>query len=68
VARLTANLRYALAAVVQYCGSSMTGASALFERQLMTLMDAKADTSFARHLGIAAYEYAIPPDSPSPPA
>jgi hypothetical protein len=68
VARLTANLRYALAAVVQYGGSSMTGASALFERQLMTLMDAKADTSFARHLGIAAYEYAIPPDSPSGPA
>ena len=68
VARLTANLRYALAAVVQHGGSSITGASALFERQLMSLMDAKAETSFARHLGISAYEYAIPPDSPSRPA
>ena len=68
VARLTANLRYALAAVVQHGGSSTTGASALFERQLMTLMDAKAETSFARHLGISAYEYAIPTDSPSRPA
>ena len=67
VARLTANLRYALAAVVQQSGSSMSGASALFERQLMTLMDAKADTSFARHLAIAAYEYATPPDAPSGP-
>ena len=68
VARLTANLRYALAAVVQHGESSMNGASALFERQLMTLMDAKAETSFARHLGISAYEYAIPPDSPTRPA
>jgi hypothetical protein len=68
VARLTANLRYALAAVVQHGGSSTTGASALFERQLMALMDAKAETSFARHLGISAYEYAIPTDSPSRPA
>lgn len=65
VDRLTANLRYAHAAVVGHGGSSMTGASALFERQLMTLMDAKAETSFGRHLGISAYEYAIPPDSPT---
>ena len=68
VARLTANLRYALAAVVQHGGSSTTGASALFERQLMALMDAKAETSFARHLGISAYEYATPTDSPNRPA
>ena len=68
VERLTANLRYAHAAVVRHGGSSVTGASALFERQMMTLMDAKAETSFARHLGISAYEYAIPPDSPTLPA
>jgi len=65
VERLTANLRYAHAAVVRYAASDVTAASALFERQMMTLMDAKAATSFARHLGIAAYEYAISPDSPT---
>jgi hypothetical protein len=68
VERLTANLRYAHSAVVRHGGSSMTGASALFERQLMALMDAKAETSFARHLGISAYEYAIPPHSLTHPA
>jgi hypothetical protein len=68
VERLTANLRYAYAAVVRHGGSSMSGASALFERQLMALMDAKAETSFARHLGISAYEYAIAPDSLTHPA
>ena len=65
VERLTANLRYAHAAVVRHGASDVTAASALFERQVMTLIDAKAATSFARHLGIAAYEYAISPDSPT---
>ena len=64
VERLTANLRYAHAAVVRR-GTSMTVASTLFERQLMTLMDAKAATSFGRHLGISACEYATPSESPT---
>jgi hypothetical protein len=55
VDRLIANLHYAYSAL---CQSSRSGAPpALFERRMMSLVDAKGQTNFARHLSIAAYQW-----------
>jgi hypothetical protein len=56
VDRLIANLDYAYTVL---CQSSRSGEppGALFERRMMGLVDAKAQTNFARHLSIAAYQW-----------
>lgn len=59
VDRLIANLRCGYSALCHSC-SSDTQASMLFERHMMNLVDSKAETSFARHLSIAAYQWALP--------
>lgn len=59
VHRLTANLRYAHSVLRQSCNSD-TEAAEVLERQIMILIDAKGETSFARHLGIAAHQWASP--------
>jgi hypothetical protein len=59
VDRLIANLRCGYSALCQSC-SSDAQASLLFERHMMSLVDSKAETSFARHLSIAAYQWALP--------
>jgi hypothetical protein len=59
VDRLVANLRAGHSALCRSCQSE-TQASMLFERQMMGLVDAKAETSFARHLSVAAYQWALP--------
>jgi hypothetical protein len=58
VDRLIANLDYAYSVL---CQSSRSGAppGVLFERRMMSLVDAKAQTNFARHLSIAAYQWTL---------
>jgi hypothetical protein len=67
VDRLVANLRYTYDAFARRHDSAGDKATTLLERQIMKLLETKGedDTSFARHLGIAAYEYAASSDSPS---
>jgi hypothetical protein len=53
--RLTANLRYAGDAFSRRSGSA-PGSAALLEQHVTTLLETKAETSFGRHLGFAAYD------------
>lgn len=58
VDRLTANLRHAhrvFTRRLQFCNA---GDSTVFEEQLAVLLDREAQTSFGRHLAVAAYSYA----------
>jgi hypothetical protein len=61
VDRLAANLRYARDLFTRRLAAYDVRESSLFEQQISLLMDVKPETSFARHLAIAAYE-----DSPAP--
>ena len=53
--RLTANIRYARDAFSRRSGSA-PGSNALLEQHVTTLLETKAETSFGRHLGFAAYD------------
>jgi chromosome segregation ATPase len=55
VDRLTGILRYARDLVVGRWGSADCDAAAVFEQQIAVLLDAKAETSFGRHLSISAF-------------
>ena len=55
VDRLTGILRYARDLVVGRWGSDDCDAAAVFEQQIAVLLDAKAETSFGRHLSISAF-------------
>ena len=59
VDRLTANLRYAHDVFTRRLATSGVDDATLFERQMAILLDSKPETSFARHLAIAAYEYSL---------
>ena len=59
VDRLTANLRYARDVFTRRLATYDGGEPALFEQQIAILLDSKPETSFARHLAIAAYEYSL---------
>jgi hypothetical protein len=65
VDRLTANLRYAHDVFARRVSSADGGDLALFEQQLAILLDARSETSFGRHLAIAAFNYA--PSETTPP-
>ena len=56
VNRLTQNLRSARTVYRNYVGASEGTELTLFDRQLTRVLANPDDTSFARHLGIAAYE------------
>jgi hypothetical protein len=58
VDRLTANLRHAHSVFARRLESSNLGESRVFEEQLALLLDTQSQTSFGRHLAIAAYSYA----------
>jgi hypothetical protein len=58
VDRLTANLRHAHSVFSRRLESTNAGESRVFEEQLALLLDAQSQTSFGRHLAIAAYNYA----------
>jgi hypothetical protein len=62
VARLTENLRYAHDVFGRRLASTSGGDMTLFDDELTRLLDAKSETSFGRHLAIAAYNY-LPPES-----
>jgi hypothetical protein len=53
--RLTANIRYARDAFSRRSGGA-PGSAALLEQHVSTLLETKAETSFGRHLGFAAYD------------
>ena len=55
VDRLTAILRYSRDLIVERWGSDECNAAAVFQRQVGALLDAKVETSFGRHLGIASF-------------
>jgi hypothetical protein len=55
VDRLTGILRYARDLVVGRWGSDDCDAATVFEQQIAVLLDAKAETSFGRHLSISAF-------------
>ena len=55
VDRLTAILRYSRDLIVERWGSDECNAVAVFQRQVDALLDAKVETSFGRHLGIASF-------------
>lgn len=58
VDRLTANLRHAQSVFSRRMQSAGASDSKIFEEQLAALLDAQSETSFGRHLAIAAYEIA----------
>jgi len=58
VDRLTANLRHAHRVFTRRLQFSNAGDSKVFEEQLAALLDREAQTSFGRHLAVAAYSYA----------
>lgn len=61
--RLTANLRYAHDAFVRRSGATAPESLKLLEEQVTTLLETKAETSFGRHLGFAAYDLFHPKNS-----
>jgi hypothetical protein len=63
--RLTANLNYARDAFLRRAGSTPAGIS-LLEQHVTTLLETKAETSFGRHLGFAAYDLFHPKNSQNP--
>ncbi len=65
VDRLTANLRHAHSVFSRRLESTNAGESRVFEEQLALLLDAQSQTSFGRHLAIAAYNYSPDQESPS---
>lgn len=65
VDRLIANLRYAHDAYARRCDSAAIGETTLFERHMTKLLDTKSETSFGRHLAVAAYECATSSNSPT---
>jgi hypothetical protein len=66
VDRLAANLRYARDMFARRRAAYDVGDATLFEEQIAMLMDRKPETSFARHLAIAAYEKAGAPTNGAP--
>jgi hypothetical protein len=60
--RLTANLSYARDAFTRRSGSA-PGNNSLLEQHVTTLLETKAETSFGRHLGFAAYDLFHPKKS-----
>jgi hypothetical protein len=56
--RLIANLRSAHSELRQSCHSDIDP-DVLFEQHMMMLLDVRGGTSFARHLGIAAYQFGL---------
>jgi hypothetical protein len=55
VDRLAAILRYSRDLVIDRWRSDVCDAAAVFEREISALLDAKAETSFGRHLSIATF-------------
>jgi hypothetical protein len=58
IERLVANLRSAHSELRQSCNSDIDP-DVLFEQHMMMLLDVRGGTSFARHLGIAAYQFGL---------
>ncbi len=65
VGRLTENLRHAHDAFSRRLTSGNTAETLVFEQHLTTLLDSKSETSFGRHLAIAAYNYSRPETKPA---
>jgi hypothetical protein len=55
IERLTANLRYGRELFLRHAGSA-ADREPIFKQQLMSVLDAKWETEFGRHLTFAAYE------------
>jgi len=59
VDRLTRDLRYAHTVFSRRLALHDVRETTLFEEQIAILLDTKPDSSFARHLAIAAYDYSL---------
>ncbi len=63
VDRLTSSLRRARLAFARRMGATSLNETTIFEQQLAEVLDSSEETTFSRHLGIAAYESLSKPKS-----